>query len=432
MTPPNVGIGLPVYNGENFVREAIESILEQSYPHFELVITDNASTDGTEAICREYVERDPRVSYHRHPKNVGASGNYTRCFELARGEYFKWAAHDDVCLPDFLGRCVDALDRDRSAVLCYTRVQTIDAAGRRGKRWPSRPSAAADEAEARFDEVLSRQDTFPIFGLMRRAVLARTPLLGPYPAHDRPLLAELSLYGRFLEIDDVLFLEREHPERSVRAHDFRRPHEAVAWYDTKRAGTLIFPAWRLLQEFRAAVCRTPLRAVQRMRCRLAILRWIVRNRSDLMRDLYVAARRGTTVGPLLAKAYEYRRERAWSRRTRLMTRDFEAVVPDGESVILVDEGRIDPGAFSRWRTSAFPERDAVYGGPPPDSLAAIRELERQRAHGSAYLAVVWPAFWWLDHYTDFQEHLSARYDRLFEGDRVIVFGLRGAADPRVE
>lgn len=426
MTSPKVGIGLPVYNGENFLREAIESILEQSYSDFELVITDNASTDGTEEICRAYMARDSRVAYHRHPENLGASRNYTSCFEMSRGEYFKWAAHDDVCLPNFLKRCVEALDRDPSAVVCHTRVQTIDATGRRGKTWPSRTSAAADEPEHRFDEVLCRQDTFPIFGLMRRDVLARTPLLGPYPAHDRPLLAELSLYGRFLEIDEVLFHEREHPQRSVRAHDFRRPHEAVAWYDPGRAGELVFPAWRLLQEYRAAVRRAPLRPIQRMRCRQSLVRWILRNRSDLVRDLYVAARRGKIVGPLLARVYEHRRERKWLRRARRAARDLTEVVPDGESLILVDEGRVDPDTFCRWRTIPFPEREGEYGGPPADALEAIRELERLRTSGGGYLAVVWPAFWWLDYYADFHAHLSSRYTRLFEGDRIKVFDVRGA------
>jgi glycosyltransferase involved in cell wall biosynthesis len=419
-----VGIGLPVYNGENFVGEAIESFLGQTFSNFELVITDNASTDGTEQICRSYEALDPRVSYHRNPQNLGASANYTRCFELARGEYFKWAAHDDVCLPEFLGSCVEALDRDRSAVLCYTRVQTIDAAGRRGKKWPSRPSAAADEPDRRFEEVLTRQDTFPIFGLMRRDVLAGTPLLGPYPAHDRPLLAELSLHGSFVEIDNILFLEREHPQRSVRAYDFRKPHEAVAWYDTQQAGKLIFPAWRLLKEYRAAVHRASLSPGQSARSQRTILQWTVRHRSELIRDLYVAARRQGIVGRMLAHLYEWRQQRNWSRRARLAARDLTEVLPLGEPVILVDEALFEAECFSLWRTVPFPERDGEYAGPPPDAPAAMGELERLRERGCGYVAFVWPAFWWLEYYGEFREHLSARYDRVLENDRVVVFDVR--------
>src|SRR3569833_191665 len=116
--PPKVSIGLPVYNGENIFRETLDSILDQTFEDFELIISDNASTDHTEAICQSYVDRDKRVRYLRNPENIGASGNYTRVFEAASGENFKWAAHDDVCATTFLAECVNVLDRDPAIVLC--------------------------------------------------------------------------------------------------------------------------------------------------------------------------------------------------------------------------------------------------------------------------------------------------------------------------
>src|SRR3974377_1117825 len=102
MPVPKVSIGLPVYNGENYLRLAIDSILTQDYTDFELIISDNASADATQEICREYTARDCRIRYYRNKINIGASGNYNRVFELARGGLFKWAAHDDVHLPAFL------------------------------------------------------------------------------------------------------------------------------------------------------------------------------------------------------------------------------------------------------------------------------------------------------------------------------------------
>jgi glycosyltransferase involved in cell wall biosynthesis len=419
---------MPVYNGENFVREAIESILGQTFGDFELVLSDNASTDSTEEICREYAHLDARVTYHRNAENIGASGNYTRAFELTRGEYFKWAAHDDVCLPGFLASCVHVLDADPSVVLCCARTRTIDAHGCPGKRWPSRPAAAADDPATRFQEVLARNDTFPIWGVMRREVLERTPLLGSYPEHDRPLLAELSLYGRFHEIDEFLFLEREHVGRSVRAYDARRPHEAVVWYDPRQAGKLIFPAWRLLREYLAAVRRAPLSAGERARCHLLIGRWAMRSRRELLRDLQLAAARGRGVGPLLAGHYERRKRRQWSRRAGRVARDLEALVPRHHPLILVDEARFDPEIFRRWRTIPFLERGGAYAGPPTDERTAIRELERLRRAGAGFVAFAWPAFWWLDHYAEFHGYLQGRFRCLLRNKRVVLFDLRDAPE----
>ena len=91
---PKVSIGLPVFNGERYIRCAIDSILKQTFDDFELIISDNASEDRTAAICKGYEERDKRIHCHRFETNEGAARNYTAVFEMARGEYFKWAAYD--------------------------------------------------------------------------------------------------------------------------------------------------------------------------------------------------------------------------------------------------------------------------------------------------------------------------------------------------
>ena len=108
---PKVSIGLPVYNGEDFLAEALDSLLDQTYDDFELIISDNASTDSTADICTSYSAKDSRIRYLRSDVNLGAAVNYNLVFELATGEYFKWAAHDDICAPEFIGACVDILDR---------------------------------------------------------------------------------------------------------------------------------------------------------------------------------------------------------------------------------------------------------------------------------------------------------------------------------
>jgi glycosyltransferase involved in cell wall biosynthesis len=99
---PSISIGLPVYNGERDIRNALDSIIGQTYEDFELVISDNASTDDTARICKEYAERDPRVKYFRQPTNIGGTPNFRFVLLQARGEYFVWAGADDVKSPDFL------------------------------------------------------------------------------------------------------------------------------------------------------------------------------------------------------------------------------------------------------------------------------------------------------------------------------------------
>src|SRR5262245_31410059 len=119
---PRVSIGVPVYNGERYLRECIDSILGQTFRDFELILSDNASTDATRTICEAYATRDPRVRYYRNEQNLGACRNFNRCVELARGDYFLWAAHDDAIAPEYLARCVEALDRDPSVVLSHSDV----------------------------------------------------------------------------------------------------------------------------------------------------------------------------------------------------------------------------------------------------------------------------------------------------------------------
>jgi glycosyltransferase involved in cell wall biosynthesis len=221
-----------VYNGDDYVGEAIASILAQTYPDFELLIQDNASTDRTEAICREYARRDPRVSYVRNPQNVGAIPNFNLVFERARGRYFKWAAHDDVCAPTFLERCVKVLDAEPKVVLASGQTELINDDGSPLARDPvhgyyvtrhGAPVGVIDPehraeggaAARRFWDILVRtMRTFEIFGLIRTDVLRRTGLHGNYYGSDKVLLAELSLQGRFQLLPEVLLYRRCHPSQS--------------------------------------------------------------------------------------------------------------------------------------------------------------------------------------------------------------------------
>jgi hypothetical protein len=255
----------------------------------------------------------------------------------------------------------------------------------------------------------------------RTGILTRTPLLGNYPAHDRPLLAELALYGRFYELPEFLILEREHEQRSVRLYDFRKPHEAVAWYDPKRAGKLIFPAWRLLYEYLTGIRRAPPGGRERLFCYREVVRWLIEHRQELLRDLIIAGERIPGIGPVVAESHRKQFERSWSRQVRQARKTLTSTIPQGEFFILVDEATLEPEAFAGWRTVPFLERDGQYWGPPPDDRTAIQELERLRRSGAKFIVFAWPTFWWFDHYTDFYHYITANYACSMENDRLVVF-----------
>ncbi len=124
-----LSIGLPVYNGERFLSAAIDSLLRQTFEDFELIISDNASTDATGAICRGYADQDRRIRYLPTKENIGSAPNFNRVIELASAPYFSWAAHDDVRAPQYLERCVEVLDRDPSVILAYREGPSSTRAG---------------------------------------------------------------------------------------------------------------------------------------------------------------------------------------------------------------------------------------------------------------------------------------------------------------
>lgn len=219
---PRVSLAMPVFNGENYISTAIESILAQDYGDIELIITDNASVDGTKDICEAYAKRDSRVRYAPNPRNLGAAPNYNRGFELARGEFLKWCAHDDLISPNFVSVCVKALDADPKATLAFARTQCIDTDGKEieGQDSAEMESILDERPEDRFYKAITMGGTcFPIFGLFRMSALRKSTLHRLYYGSDRALIAETALLGRCLRMDQAIFYNREHPRRSIRMVD---------------------------------------------------------------------------------------------------------------------------------------------------------------------------------------------------------------------
>lgn len=288
---PRVSLGLPVYNGKTLIAATIDSILAQDFTDFELIISDNGSTDGTLDVCREYAARDQRILLLEGGRNVGATRNFNRVFEFARAPYFKWAAHDDRYEPAFLTRCVAALDTDPGAVLAYTAAVDIDPAS--GEVFgPVDYEVGTDRSDPveRLAEVLMRpHPCFQIFGVIRSDVLAQGPLIGSYSGSDRVLLAEIALHGRFVEIPERLFLHGEHEDRSVNAHLYE--HDRYAWFDPRLEGKTAYPYWRLVREARATLGRAPLTRSQRRRALQTLAQFGNRHKVDLARDVARPLRR---------------------------------------------------------------------------------------------------------------------------------------------
>lgn len=289
---PLVSIGLAVYNGEEYIREAVDSILSQTFTDFELIISDNASTDRTEEICRTYAAQDERVRYHRNTTNIGGANNENLTCEMARGKYFRWAAHDDVCAPTLLEKCVKVLDENPDVVLSYPVIVHIDAKGNRLKSLDDEIGNSPDVL-TRFKELSDfwGHNCETTYGLMRSDVLKSTGLQRNYTDSDRTLLCHMGLYGRFHIIPEPLFYKRIHDNMSTNVYwDFR---ERMAWFNESYRDKITFPYWMQFLHYLEIITKTPLPFSKRMRCYWHMLRWLIDERrwGKMIKDVIIAVRK---------------------------------------------------------------------------------------------------------------------------------------------
>lgn len=290
---PKVSIGMPVYNGERYIRQALDSVLGQTFADFELIICDNASTDSTREICEEYAEKDTRIRYHRNEKNIGAGPNFNLAVEFARGEYFKWAAHDDICHETFFESCVNELDRNPDAVLAHPVACIIDEESKPVMRNPEDPRVGDDDPVVRFKDLTVGHRCFQVFGLMRLADLRATPMIGLFARGDALLLCWLALRGKFVRIDEELFFPRQHESQSMTMlgdKKKKRKLDYVAyseWFDPRLRKRKVFPWWRGSWELLRCVSRSPIKFKQRMICYKHVAKWILQRRKALVKDVLV-------------------------------------------------------------------------------------------------------------------------------------------------
>jgi glycosyltransferase involved in cell wall biosynthesis len=268
-----------VYNGEDYLEETLKLLLAQTYGDFEIIVSDNCSTDRTPDLVRDCAANDSRILYTRTDHNLGATPNFNRAFLLSRSPYFTWKAHDDRPQPTYLAKCVEVLDRDPDVVLSHTASIPINDRGEPLRFDMNKgcyiyepgeyevPPDRVHIAEGldpikRFSELLD-EDYFGmhIYGVVRREPFARTGVYPHYFPCERCLLSKLALQGRFSTLEEPLFARRIHAKSSC----FMSMPERYAYNDTTDSPfRYTFPR---LRAYLAAPLQSPaISNPQRFRC----------------------------------------------------------------------------------------------------------------------------------------------------------------------
>ena len=281
--PPTLTVGVPVYNGERYLEQAVRSVLDQSFTDFELVISDNASTDGTGDIARALAAGDERVTYRRNARNIGLAANNNLLVHIARGRLFKWAPCDDELRPGYLDRCVTALDADPTVVLAYTQTDFVDA--------DSRPLDYVDAGWELLSDDMAERLRFSILtdgwanaalGVVRTDAMRRTRLMRRYAGSDYRLMTELTTMGKFVEIPEHLYVRRIHQGSS------KGNSGNAKWlrgYYSGSRGQLRMPFWRLSMDRAEIVVRAPIPVSRKLWLLNLLARQLVHSRRRLYREL---------------------------------------------------------------------------------------------------------------------------------------------------
>ncbi|MEB3291700.1 MAG: glycosyltransferase family A protein [Synechococcales bacterium] len=275
---PKVMIGLPVYNGENYLEQALQSILAQTYTNLQVIVGDNASSDRTEEIIRSYMAQDDRILYYRHEHNIGAAPNYNFVFQkaLERGAtYFKWAAHDDLMAPSFVESCVEVLERNPSLAIAHSRALSMEADGEISGNFDYEIRLDGKTAADRFMRIMWTPGYFTeIFGVMRVDLMRQTRLQGSFAGSDRSFMAEMLLLGSVGYVERYLFTRRDHPQAYCH---MKNKTAQLLWYDTSRPKLMAYLAgplkvWYALE----SIVRTSLNGWDKVQCIEMLMEWGMR------------------------------------------------------------------------------------------------------------------------------------------------------------
>lgn len=275
---------MPVYNGERYLEAAIRSNLDQTYSDLELVISDNGSTDATEAICRRFAAADSRVKYTRNERNIGAAANYNKLFHLARGEYFRWSNADDIAAPQLIELTLPVLASRDDVVIAFGRTTFIDADGKELGMYNDGLDLQDDRPSTRYMKFFENVGlTNIVYGLMRKSAVADTDLMGDgqLPAGDVNFMAAMVLLGKFVEIPEVLFYRRMHAEAFSALED--SGDRTQFW---KASGSAVaLPHLRGFLADARAVSRAPAAAAEKLKLLAFVAKRMYWDRADVANDI---------------------------------------------------------------------------------------------------------------------------------------------------
>ncbi len=220
-SPPLVSIGLFAYNEARFLCRTLESLLAQDYANVEVIISDNCSTDETEAICREYAQRSSKIRYQRQLHNVGSAANSIHVLAQATGKYFMWASGHDAWSPTLVSTCVTLLEGHPSAALACGTAHWIDEDGCAWDRESGWYDTRGMDPMQRFFMAFWG-NAHPILGLIRTRYLRELPSIHACAGADQIVLGELALKGDFLHAADAVWWRRQPRKRESHAERMRR------------------------------------------------------------------------------------------------------------------------------------------------------------------------------------------------------------------
>jgi glycosyltransferase involved in cell wall biosynthesis len=277
---PVVSIGMPTYNAQGSIAAAVGFLLAQDFGDFELIVSDNASTDGTWDVLQQLAAEDRRIVLMRQAINVGANGNYSAVARRARGRYFKWASSNDWCAPSFLSRCIERLEREPSVVLVAPRTRLFEGNLDNGADYDADFAFTDPDPTRRFAQVYSKLRLNNVLnGVVRKQALDRTRLIEHYRGADVVLVAHLALMGTIELIEEHLFgrsMSLESATAMLSDEGIRRHHDpADSWH-------ALFPSLYYVAGSARSVMSSPLGARDRMRA-LSTVAHLLRWRSHSLR-----------------------------------------------------------------------------------------------------------------------------------------------------
>ncbi|MFT5200728.1 MAG: glycosyltransferase involved in cell wall biosynthesis [Candidatus Aldehydirespiratoraceae bacterium] len=293
---PACSIGVPVYNGEQFLERCLDSLLAQTLTDIEIVVADNKSTDASLEIARSFAARDDRVRVLPAQENLGAAWNFNRLVEATSAPYFCWSPHDDEREPDALRQCVAALNAaGPKTVLAYNRAVFIDSESKLVGPDTDEFVLTSRRPAFRLARALHELNlASPVLGVMRRSALDQTRLIDSFAGSDYVLLSEMAMLGRTVEVPEVGFRRRMHEQSSREAAKSRE--EVQAWFDPRGRVSKLSDRSRLLLEYHRSATRLPIPLLDRLLCLGIIAPARTMKRARVVGGALKDRLRGTTSG----------------------------------------------------------------------------------------------------------------------------------------